>query len=243
MDSVVVVHRLVAPRHVESSQMRDWTRAPCTSRQILCATREILMGWFWRWIQVARVWSNLIQYTAAAPKWLLLLALGNFSSNLSSLLWHLYCNLQKYWSPRDEGEKTVFHCRQFEKHWSAPHDSCSQRKLLRVTRGASIISEVLRKLLREATGDPVSQVSSEWTGRHRTPYYILFLLSGPPRPPGGQQGRGWRDAGHLAGAPALCTHIEAPRPGAPCPHTRGQTYFSVCSRFISLDVWESVSGL
>lgn len=40
--------------------------------------------------------------------------------------------------------------------------------------------------------------------------------------------------------PALSMHTEAPRPGVPCAHTWGQTYFSACSRSISLDVWERV---
>ena len=37
---------LVAPRHVESSQIRDWTHVPCVGRQVLIphATREVLSG-------------------------------------------------------------------------------------------------------------------------------------------------------------------------------------------------------
>ena len=45
MGSVIVVHGLVAVRHVESSHTMDRTRVPCVGRRILlhCATREVQM--------------------------------------------------------------------------------------------------------------------------------------------------------------------------------------------------------
>ena len=48
MGSIVVVQGLVALRHVESSQTRDWTRVSCIGRQILthCTTREVLVLYF-----------------------------------------------------------------------------------------------------------------------------------------------------------------------------------------------------
>ena len=58
---------LVAPRHVESSQTRNWTHVPCIGRQILihCATREVLPINFYVHIKIK---LRVLNWTAKKKK-------------------------------------------------------------------------------------------------------------------------------------------------------------------------------
>ena len=70
--SVVVVHGLVAPRHVGSSQTRDLTCVPCIGRQILSiwATREVLEFSLMSGGQAEPIWPGEI-YIREVPSALL----------------------------------------------------------------------------------------------------------------------------------------------------------------------------
>ena len=54
---IIVASFVVAPQHVKSSQTRDRTHAPCTSRQMLirCTTREVLRCLFLTVLHWARL--------------------------------------------------------------------------------------------------------------------------------------------------------------------------------------------
>ena len=69
--SVAVVQGLVAPRHVGSPWVRDWTRVSCLGRWILYrgATREALYIYFgitfWRSLSLLSLTNDIIAYIAS----------------------------------------------------------------------------------------------------------------------------------------------------------------------------------
>ena len=84
VDSLVVEHRLqgvraqqlwstgfVAPRHVESSRIKDWMCVPCVSRQILihCTTEEVLRHNSNSHFKVSDIGIHLNQWAFLTDSW------------------------------------------------------------------------------------------------------------------------------------------------------------------------------